>query len=180
MFKENGMHTFADWLCYYNNLDVAPGLEALEKIRTFYSEKGIDILKDAVSISRVSLHYLLQGAVEQGSELYGTGIEEYDMLKEAVVEGAEPRFHKVQRGGCNTDQVSSGQRAASLQKNRQLRRQRSLSFDHAQRNAAHRGVQTAGKQHVQEDDRSSGAANERDLHQRQEGGRQDLAERIFL
>jgi len=45
-----GMRTFADWLCYYNNVDVAPGLEALEKMKTFYSEKGIDILKDAVSI----------------------------------------------------------------------------------------------------------------------------------
>ena len=30
LFKEKGMCTFADWLCYYNNLDVAPGLEALE------------------------------------------------------------------------------------------------------------------------------------------------------
>ena len=54
LFKEKGMHTFADWLGYYNNLDVAPGLEALEKMRTFYIEKGIDILKDAVSVSGVS------------------------------------------------------------------------------------------------------------------------------
>jgi len=87
LFKEKGMRTFADWLRYYNNLDVAPGLEALEKMRTFYNEKGIDILKDAVSISGVSLHYLLQGAVERGAELYGPGKEEYEMLKEAVVGG---------------------------------------------------------------------------------------------
>ena len=50
IFKEKGMKTFADWLRYYNNLDVAPGLEALEKMRAFYTEKGIDILKDAVSL----------------------------------------------------------------------------------------------------------------------------------
>ena len=55
-FKEKGMRTFADWLSYYNNLDVAPGLEALEKMRNFYTEKGIDILKDAVSLPGVSLH----------------------------------------------------------------------------------------------------------------------------
>ena len=53
LFKEKGMCTFADWLRYYNNLDVAPGLEALEKMRAFYSDKGIDILKDAVSIPGV-------------------------------------------------------------------------------------------------------------------------------
>ena len=46
MFKEKGMPTLADWLRYYNNLDVAPGLEALEKMKSFYTEKGIDILKE--------------------------------------------------------------------------------------------------------------------------------------
>lgn len=36
------MQTFADWL--RNNRDVVPGLEALEKMRAFYTAKGIDIL----------------------------------------------------------------------------------------------------------------------------------------
>ena len=27
------MQTFADWLRYYNNLDIKPGLEALENMR---------------------------------------------------------------------------------------------------------------------------------------------------
>jgi len=87
VFKEKGMHTFAHWLHYYNNLDVAPGLEALEKMRSFYTEKGIDILKDAVSIPGVSLHYLLRGAVERGADLYSPGKEEYEMPKEVVVAG---------------------------------------------------------------------------------------------
>ena len=39
------MKTFADWLRYYNDLDVAPGLEALEKMRSSYIEKGIDIFE---------------------------------------------------------------------------------------------------------------------------------------
>ena len=85
LFREKGMRTFADWLRYYNNLDVAPGLEALQKKRNFYTEKGIDILKDAVSIPGVSLHYLLRGAVERNAELYSPAKEAYDMLKEAVV-----------------------------------------------------------------------------------------------
>ena len=44
------MQTFADWLRYYNDLDVAPRLEALEKMRAFYTDKDIDVLKDAVSL----------------------------------------------------------------------------------------------------------------------------------
>jgi len=87
LFKEKGMHTFADWPRYYNNLDVAPGLEALERMRAFYSEKGIDILKDAISIPGVSLHYLLRGAVEWGADLWSPCKEAYQMLKGAVVRG---------------------------------------------------------------------------------------------
>ena len=92
------MYTFADWLRYYNNLDVAPGLEALEKMRAFYTDKGIDILKDAVSIPGVSLHYLLRGCVERGADLYSPGKEAYEILKEAVVGGpclVFTRYHEV-------------------------------------------------------------------------------------
>ena len=95
LFKEKGMSTFADWLRYYSDLDVAPGLEALEKMRNFYTEKGIDMLKDAVSLPGVSMHYLLRGAVERGAELYAPCKEAYEMLKEAVVFWAEPCLHKV-------------------------------------------------------------------------------------
>ena len=44
------MQTFADWLRYYNDLDVAPRLEALEKMSAFCADKGIDFSKDAVSL----------------------------------------------------------------------------------------------------------------------------------
>ena len=44
------MQTFADWPRYYNDLEVAPRLETLEKMRAFYTDKGIDVFKDAVSL----------------------------------------------------------------------------------------------------------------------------------
>ena len=98
-FKEKGMKTFKDWLEYYNNLDVAPGLEALEKMKAFYIEKGIDILKDAVSIPGVSLHYLLKGAIERKAELYAPRKEAYDMLKGAVVGGPSLVFTRYHEAG---------------------------------------------------------------------------------
>ena len=58
------MQTFADWLRYYNDLDVAPGLEALEGMRALYKAKGMDILKDADSLPGVSLYYLLRETVK--------------------------------------------------------------------------------------------------------------------
>lgn len=61
-----------------------PGLEALEKMRALYTDKGIDILKDAVSHPGVSLHYLLRGSIERGAKIYSPCKEDYGMLKEAV------------------------------------------------------------------------------------------------
>jgi len=92
------MQTFADRLCYYNNLNVGPVLEALEKMRGFYTEKGIDLLKDAVSIPAVSLHYLLRRTLERGAELYSPCKEAFEMLKGAVVGGPSivfTRYHEA-------------------------------------------------------------------------------------
>ena len=52
VFQERGMQTFGDWLEYYNNLDVTPFLETLEKMKGFYTKLGIDIFKDAVFARR--------------------------------------------------------------------------------------------------------------------------------
>lgn len=38
-------------------------------MRAFYTEKGIDILKDDASIPGISMHYLLPGSVERGAKL---------------------------------------------------------------------------------------------------------------
>jgi len=54
-FHENGMKTFGDWLCHYNNLDSSLFIEALEKMKAFYGERGIDICKDSVSLPGVAL-----------------------------------------------------------------------------------------------------------------------------
>ena len=103
------MRTFADWLRYYNDLDVAPGLEALQKMRAFYTEKGIDLLKDAVSIPGVSLHYLLRGSIERGAELYSPGKEAYEMLKGAVVGGPSivfTRYHEAEVTKIRSHQIA--------------------------------------------------------------------------
>ena len=109
LFREKGMKTFKDWVRYYNNLDVAPGLEALEKMRNFYTEKGIDIMKDAVSIPGVSLHYLLKGAIERNADLYSPSKEAYEMLKEAVVGGPSlvfTRYHEVGKTRIRSHQIA--------------------------------------------------------------------------
>ena len=92
IFKERGMQTFGDWLEYYNNLDVAPFLEALQKMKEFYTALGIDIFKDAVSLPGVSEKYILRKTLQprwgyKPPELYSPNKEAYAMLKAAVVGG---------------------------------------------------------------------------------------------
>jgi hypothetical protein len=42
--------TFKDFLEWYNNLDVLPFIEAVEKMKTFYKLKRLDIFKYGVSL----------------------------------------------------------------------------------------------------------------------------------
>ena len=83
------MQTFGDWLEYYNNLDVTPFLETIEKMKAFYTDIGVDIFKDAVSLPGVLMKYILRSTSRDfnAPELYAPGPEAYEMLKAAVVGG---------------------------------------------------------------------------------------------
>ena len=45
IWNQENMCTFKDFLRWYNNKDVVPTLEAMQKMLTFYHKKGIDMLK---------------------------------------------------------------------------------------------------------------------------------------
>ena len=104
IFKERGMQTFGDWLEYYNNLDVALFLEALQKMKEFYTSLGIDIFKDAVSLPGVSEKYILRKTLQprwgyKPPELYSPNKEAYAMLKAAVVGGPSLVFTRKHVAG---------------------------------------------------------------------------------
>ena len=104
VFNERGMRTFCDWFEYYNNLDVAPFLEALQKIKEFYTNLGVDIFKDAVSLPSVSQYYILRKTLQghkgyKPPELYAPNKEAYGMLKAAVVGGPSLVFTRKHVAG---------------------------------------------------------------------------------
>ena len=74
-------------------------LDISQKMRAFYTEKGIKILKDAVSLPGVSMHYLLRGTIERGAELYNPSEETYEMLKGAWVGGPSLVFKRYHEAG---------------------------------------------------------------------------------
>ena len=104
VFRERGMQTFGDWLEYYNNLDVAPFLEALQKMKAFYTGLGVDIFKDAVSLLGVSKQYLLRKTLQprwgyKPPDLYVPNKEAYELLKAAVVGGPSLVFTRKHVAG---------------------------------------------------------------------------------
>ena len=60
IWTENNMSTFKDYLIWYNNCDVKPFLEALEKQLTFYKNLSLDMFKDGISVPGLTLKYLFK------------------------------------------------------------------------------------------------------------------------
>ena len=60
VWKQNNMKTLRDYLIYYNNLDVLPFLEAIEKQHSIYRDKGIDMFKDGVSVPGLANKWLFK------------------------------------------------------------------------------------------------------------------------
>lgn len=58
IWASNDMQTFQDFLIWYNNLDVKPFCDALEKMCAFWEEKNIDMLPQGIFIPGVTLAYL--------------------------------------------------------------------------------------------------------------------------
>ena len=74
-FDKRGCVTMMNWLREYNLADVVPFIEAVDKTRRQYYGDEIDILKDAVSISGVSMRYVLNKSLRLNPkvELYSPG-----------------------------------------------------------------------------------------------------------
>ena len=89
VFRERGMQTFGDWLEY------------LVKVRNFYTDLGVDIFKEAVSLPGVSMQYILWGTLRgrNAPELYIPGPEAYAMLKGAIVGGPSLVFTRKHVAG---------------------------------------------------------------------------------
>ena len=64
-WKNNNMKTFKDFLEWYNNLDVIPFVEAIEKMKVFYKNKKLDLFKDGVSLPGLVLKYLINSTKDE-------------------------------------------------------------------------------------------------------------------
>ena len=96
VWDENNMKTFEDFLIWYNNRDVVPFLEAIDKQFDFYKRRHLDMFKDGISVPGLTLKYLFETL---STKVYFTLFNEtnkdlYRLLKDSVTGGVSLVFHR--------------------------------------------------------------------------------------
>ena len=96
VWSDNNLQTFKDFLIWYNNLDVQPFCDALEKMCAFWKDKNIDMLRQGISIPGVTLTYLFT-TLEPG--IFVSLFDEknkdlYTLFKKNMVGGPSIIFHR--------------------------------------------------------------------------------------
>ena len=99
VWNNNKMETMKDFLEYYNNLDVIPFIEAIEKMKSFYKNKKLDLFKDGVSLPGLVLKYLMRQTKYDFSLFKDEDNELFYKLKNSIVGGPSIVFNRYQEAG---------------------------------------------------------------------------------
>ena len=99
IWKEEQMTTMKDYLTWYNNRDVVPFLEALEKQFSFYSQLGVDMFKDGISVPGLTLKYLFKTSHSSFSLYDKKNSDLHDLIKSNNVGGPSIIFHRYNESG---------------------------------------------------------------------------------
>ena len=98
-WNEHNMKTFKDFLEWYNNLDVIPFVEAVEKMKEFYKLKKLDIFKDGVSLPGLVLKYLMKSTESKFSLFEQEDEDLYKLMKTGIVGGPSIIFKRYVEAG---------------------------------------------------------------------------------
>ena len=88
VWREKKMRSMRDFLTWYNNLDVTPFIEALNKMKTFWQGYGIDMFKDCISLPGIAMKFEMSFLKEQGVFLSAFHTAElYNVFRNNMVGG---------------------------------------------------------------------------------------------
>ena len=96
VWRDNRMNTMQDFLMWYNNRDVDPFLEAIDKQFAFFKQQNIDMFKDGVSVPGLTLLYLFN---DLPSNTFFTVFNQTNgdlhlLVKDNIVGGPAIIFHR--------------------------------------------------------------------------------------
>ena len=100
VWTEENMKTFEDYLMWYNNRDVAPFMEALQKQFDFYAQLGLDMFKDGMSVPGLTLKYLFKTSKSATFTLFDRHNNDlHDLIRQNMVGGPSIIFHRYHEAG---------------------------------------------------------------------------------
>ena len=110
----NRMTTMRDFLVWYNNRDVVPFLEALDKQFAFYQQQNIDMFKDGISFPGMTLLYLFNDlpANRFFTVFNETNKDLRHLVKDNIVGGPAIIFHRHHEK--NATKIRSGETCRSI------------------------------------------------------------------
>ena len=116
VWEDNEMSTFKDFLVWYNNLDVVPFLEAVEKMSQFWQERKIDMFKDGISVPGLTLKYLFSYLSPQTcySLFHQANSDLYHLIKDNNTDGPSIIFHRHHEAGKTKIREAEEGEAAKL------------------------------------------------------------------
>ena len=87
VWENNNMQYFSDFLKWYNNKDVAPTLEAMQKMIEFYHNKGIDMLKLGCTLPNLAYICLHKSTVSKFYPFTDSDKDLLEKIREDMVGG---------------------------------------------------------------------------------------------
>ena len=96
VWRANEMKTLREYLVWYNNRDVTPFLEAIDKQAAFYHDQHIDIFKDGISVPGLTLLYLFNDLPPDTNfvNFNRTNSDLHQLVKDNIVGGPAIIFHR--------------------------------------------------------------------------------------
>ena len=96
VWRDNRMTTLREYLVWYNNRDVTPFLEAIDKQFTFYRHRDIDMFKDGISVPGLSLLYMFNDLSPDTNfvTFNQTNSDLHQLVKDNIVGGPAIIFHR--------------------------------------------------------------------------------------
>ena len=95
-WRDNQMKTMRDFLVWYNNRDVIPFLQAIDKQFAFYQQHNIDMFKDGISVPGLTLLYLFNYLPSKTyfTVFNKTNSDLHHLVKNNIVGGPAIIFHR--------------------------------------------------------------------------------------
>ena len=119
VWEDKEMLSFKDFLVWYDNLDVVPFLEAVEKMSAFWQERNIDMFKDGISVPGLTFKYLFSYLSPQTyfSLFDQANSDMYHLVRDSNTGGPSIIFHLYHEAGkMKIREAEKGQNAKLCEK----------------------------------------------------------------